>query len=107
MEPHHDGTGVVHPRHLRRVCRSTGKGVSGGEQSNSRSARDHWSRPSPTAEPTGWITHWRVPDVARDAMKHVATSFAGKSPIGERVLYWPRADERNHLFGLFYSTRVT
>jgi hypothetical protein len=77
MEPHDDGAGMVHLHHSRRMFCCTDRAMSAGEERNNRSASDHWSGLSPTAESTQGIIPARMADIGLGDLRHLATSFAG------------------------------
>src|SRR6266446_2246055 len=70
MEPHDDGTGMVHPLHSTRVLCRTGKDVGRCKQSDSRSAEDFDRGPA-----TGSIVPVCLDNVGRGGTKHILVSF--------------------------------
>lgn len=92
IEPQDDGTGVVLLRRSRRVLCRTGRGVSGGEQSDGRRTDDQSRHPSATTEATGWITSLRMGDVGHNLSPHGSIAkrvrdCAERLPSPDRILF--------------------
>jgi hypothetical protein len=88
MEPHDDGAGMVHLHFSRRMFCCTDRAMSAGEERNNRSASDHWSGLSPTAESTQ-VTPAQMADIGLGDLRHLATSFAGTAHR-EALIVLPR-----------------